>query len=139
MGWHWYDIGMNENVYIFLNQVQPFDLAISYSLIFYPDIFLSTFFCKNVFLLNCIYFFHDGIPYHIETSPSICTESQWTGFFMKRTTVMKDLKDITRIIVIRKLFSFIRNNINYIPLLKSKFAITMGNHNKNTSSDKLLQ
>ena len=52
---------------------------------------------------------------------------------------MKDLKDITRIIVIRKLFSFIRNNINYIPLLKSKFAITMGNHNKNTSSDKLLQ
>ena len=24
--------------------------------------------------------FHDGGPYHIETSPLICSANQWTGF-----------------------------------------------------------
>ena len=35
------------------------------------------------------YFFHDGGPYHIETSPLICSENQWAGFYMIRTSVMK--------------------------------------------------
>ena len=30
-------------------------------------------------------------PYHIETSPLICFVNQWTGFYMTRTSVMKEL------------------------------------------------
>ena len=29
--------------------------------------------------------FHDGGPYHIETSPLICRVNQWTGFYIKET------------------------------------------------------
>ena len=36
-------------------------------------------------------FFHDGDPYHIETSPLICSTNQWAGFYTERTSVMKDL------------------------------------------------
>ena len=31
-------------------------------------------------------------PYHIETSPVICSANQWTGFYMIGTSVMKELK-----------------------------------------------
>ena len=34
---------------------------------------------------------HDGGPYHIETSPFICPENQWTGFCMIATFIMKEL------------------------------------------------
>ena len=30
-------------------------------------------------------------PYHIETSPLICRANQWTGFYMRGTSVMKEL------------------------------------------------
>ena len=33
-----------------------------------------------------------GGPYHIDTSPLICTANQWTGLHMIRTFVMKELK-----------------------------------------------
>ena len=36
--------------------------------------------------------FYDGGPYHIETSPLICTANQWTDFYMILTSVMKALK-----------------------------------------------
>ena len=39
---------------------------------------------RNVDLL-----FHDGVPYHIETSPVICRANQWTGFYMIGNSVMK--------------------------------------------------
>ena len=35
--------------------------------------------------------FHDGGPYHIETSPMICRANQWTDFYMIGTSVMKEL------------------------------------------------
>ena len=35
--------------------------------------------------------FHDGVTYHIEISPMICSVNQWTGFYMIRTSVMKEL------------------------------------------------
>ena len=38
--------------------------------------------------------FLDGGPYHIETSPLICTANQWTGFCMIGTSVMKKLNSI---------------------------------------------
>ena len=34
-----------------------------------------------------IYLFHDGDSYYIETSPN-----QWNGFYMIRTSVMKELR-----------------------------------------------
>ena len=33
--------------------------------------------------------FHEGGPYHIETSPLICEANQWTGFYMIVISVMK--------------------------------------------------
>ena len=39
--------------------------------------------------------FHEGCPYHIETSPLICSANQWTGFYMIETYVMKELKLLT--------------------------------------------
>ena len=33
---------------------------------------------------------HDEGPYDVETSPLICSPSQWTGFYMTRTSVMKE-------------------------------------------------
>ena len=36
-------------------------------------------------------FFHDRGSYHIETSPLLCSANQWTGFYMKGTSVMKDI------------------------------------------------
>ena len=36
-----------------------------------------------------IYLFHDGVPYHIETSLLIYRPNQWTGFNMIGTSVMK--------------------------------------------------
>ena len=38
--------------------------------------------------------FHDGGPFRIETSPLICRANQETGFYMIRTSVMKELKGI---------------------------------------------
>ena len=38
--------------------------------------------------------FHDGVPYHIETSPLIYSVNQWTGFYIIRTSVMKELSSI---------------------------------------------
>ena len=34
---------------------------------------------------------HDGGRYHIETRPLICRANQWTGFYVMRTSVMKEL------------------------------------------------
>ena len=41
---------------------------------------------------NESYLFHDLVPYHIETSPLICSANQWIGFYMIGTFVMKELK-----------------------------------------------
>ena len=36
--------------------------------------------------------FHNGDPFHRETSPLICRASQWTGFYMMiGTSTMKEL------------------------------------------------
>ena len=40
---------------------------------------------------DCYHLFHDGGPYHINTSPLICRANQWTGFYMIGTSVMKGL------------------------------------------------
>ena len=34
--------------------------------------------------------FHDGGPYHIETSPLTCGANQWTGFYIIGISVLKD-------------------------------------------------
>ena len=36
--------------------------------------------------------FHKVGRYHVETSPLICCENQWTGFYMIGTFDMKKLK-----------------------------------------------
>ena len=37
-----------------------------------------------------------GGPYHIETSSLICRANQWTGFYMIRASVMKQLMEINK-------------------------------------------
>ena len=37
--------------------------------------------------------FHDGGPYHMETSPLISRTNQWTGFYMIGISVMKELNE----------------------------------------------
>ena len=40
-------------------------------------------------------------PYHIETSPLICSANQWTGFYMIWTSIMKELsKKILHVIYV---------------------------------------
>ena len=34
-----------------------------------------------------------GVPYYKETSPSICSANQGTGFYSIETSIMKELKD----------------------------------------------
>ena len=45
------------------------------------------------FILKDFYLpFQDGGRYHIETSPLICGENQWTGFYMITASVLKGLR-----------------------------------------------
>ena len=37
-------------------------------------------------------------PYHIVTSPLICRENQWTGFYMIGTSVMKELSQSPKLV-----------------------------------------
>ena len=46
----------------------------------------------NYFNTNSLYLFHDGGPYHVETSPLIYSANQWTGFYKIGTFVIKELK-----------------------------------------------
>ena len=57
--------------------------------------------------------FHDGGPYHTETSPSICKANQWTGFYMIETSVMTELmkkitayfrKSLKKMILVRRYY-----------------------------------
>ena len=50
---------------------------------------IKTFWKLILFLLNS---FMMEAPYHIETSPLICSANQWTGFYMIGPSVMKELK-----------------------------------------------
>ena len=38
-------------------------------------------------------FVSDGGPYHVETSPLICSANQWTGFYMIGTFFIKELNE----------------------------------------------
>ena len=38
--------------------------------------------------------FHDGGPYHIETSPLICRANQWTYFHKIESSIMKELSTL---------------------------------------------
>ena len=47
------------------------------------------------------YILHDGGPYHIETSPLLCRANQWTGFSMIGTSVMKELIQLLKWLVMK--------------------------------------
>ena len=47
------------------------------------NLILASFFAQH---------FHGGDPFHIETSPLICSANQWTDFYMIGTYVIKELK-----------------------------------------------
>ena len=61
-----------------------------------------------------IQLFHDGGPYHIETSPLVCSANQCTGFCIIGTSVMKELSHLknlrAKIHMIRELL--IPNNVH---------------------------
>ena len=42
--------------------------------------------------------FHDGDPYHIETSPLIISANHWTSFYMIGTTVMTEIKTFHKLL-----------------------------------------
>ena len=46
------------------------------------------------FNVKYLYIFHGGVTFHIVTSSLICRANQWTGFYMIRTSVIKELKAI---------------------------------------------
>ena len=50
--------------------------------------------CITIFSEDILSFwlFHHGGLYHIETNILICFASQWTGFYIKGTSVMKEFK-----------------------------------------------
>ena len=56
------------------------------------------------------YLFHDGGPYHIETSPLICIANEWTGFYMIGTTIMKELTNFTKTFHLRCLTEIVWQN-----------------------------
>ena len=48
-----------------------------------------------IIIIHCaIWLFQDRGPYHIETSPLICSANQWNGFYMIMASVMNKLKQI---------------------------------------------
>ena len=47
--------------------------------------------------MNDVHLTLNGDPYHIETSPLICSTNQWIGFYMIVISVMKELKMIPSI------------------------------------------
>ena len=63
---------------------------------------------------NRFYLFHDGGPYHIETSPFICRENQWVGFYMTATSVMKELNKIA-LLVPEKTKIDLHVNMGFVP------------------------
>ena len=46
---------------------------------------------KTKLMWPVIKLFYDGSPCHTETSPLICFENQWTGFYMIGSSVIKHL------------------------------------------------
>ena len=48
-----------------------------------------------------------GAPYHIETSPLICSVNQWTGFYMIRIFFMEELNDLHGL---KKKLKFFKNS-----------------------------
>ena len=57
------------------------------------DLHASQFAKKNHQVKN-IELFHDGGLYHRKTSQLICRENQWTGVYITRTSIMKELSSI---------------------------------------------
>ena len=49
---------------------------------------------KSLYMMPIWLLVSDLLRYHIETSPLICSENQWTGFYMIVTSVMKVLMNI---------------------------------------------
>ena len=37
-----------------------------------------------------------GGPHHKETSSLVCSANQWTGFYIKGTTLMKEVKTVRK-------------------------------------------
>ena len=82
-------------------------------------------FCKifqNRYLSYCDWLFHDGGRCHIETSRLICRANQWTGFYMKTASVMKELKKLGSILFYRLRTLIIFNTVS---LKKAKFITTL--------------
>ena len=56
--------------------------------------------------------FHYGNPYHIESSPLICSANQWIGFYMMGASVLKELRTLSKIydgIILQKYLTTKRN------------------------------
>ena len=54
----------------------------------------------------------DGGTYHIEISPLICSVNQWTGFYMIRTSIMKELR--TEKSILKLVIKFHQSGFNVV-------------------------
>ena len=62
--------------------------------------------------------FHDGGPYSIGTSPLICRVTQWFGFYLIETSVMKELKELFVKVPLKNLEGTLDNSFsNYISVV----------------------
>ena len=55
-------------------------------------------------------FFCDRGPSHIETSPRICRANQWTGFYIIGTSIMNELKHLSKEYTASVILSFLKIN-----------------------------
>ena len=67
---------------------------------------------NHMYLLFIVgYLFHDGDPYHIETSPLICSANQWISFYMIRNPIKKDLNSIRALLSSRVIGTIFKKQI----------------------------
>ena len=85
----------------------------------------------NLFMKLC----HDGGPCHVETSPLICRENQWTGFYKIGISVMKELIPACYLLYSNfwwKICYFMRK-ICYFNMSKNSLEIEWNNFQFNSS------
>ena len=80
---------------------------------------------KYYYFCVTVQLFHEGGPYHIDTSPLICRPSQWTGFYMIGSSAMKELTYHNKIsmigLILLMSFHWLRDHCRISILISNEF------------------